>query len=92
MFRSPELLPTSSHLFRPSFLLQLDRNTFQVTLLNRDAIRVGADCEWGRTELMVIQGTQDLLGLTFDLLFLSGNKGNDIAQDVQRGNAWIAGA
>ena len=61
---------------------QTQRNAFQVALLDRDPVGLGADSKIGGLENAVAQRAEHLAGLLLDFVLFAPDKRNHIAQDV----------
>ncbi len=63
-----------------------------MSVLDRDAIAMGADGELGGNDFAALEFAEEFAGLFLHLLFFVLDEGHDVAQDVQRGDAGIARA
>src|SRR5579859_3398055 len=61
-------------------------------MFHRHPVGVRAHGEIGRVDDATLRRAKELLDLAFDLWLLVSNQRNDVAQDVQRRDAWIARA
>ena len=71
-------------------LRELDRHGDGVAIDDRHAVGVGADAH--RVRLAAAVAAENLLRLGLHLLFFAADVGHDVAEDVERGHAGIAGA
>src|ERR1017187_1756408 len=72
-------------------LLQLHRHRLCVPVFHRDAIAVGCHAETSILHMVLVKLAEEFLRLLFHFLFFARDVWDHIAQNVQRGNARIAG-
>ena len=65
-------------------------NTFQVAIHHRHAIAVRADAQARADKTRAIPFAQQFLRLLFHFFFFAADEGNDVSDDVHRGNTRIA--
>jgi hypothetical protein len=78
----------------------LDRDAGQMAFAHRHSGTGSAYSAGGWYKLAAIsptrigrlKATQDLVGLSFNLLLFLGDIGHDVVKDVKAGNPWVAGA
>src|SRR5271165_1351314 len=71
-------------------LPQLYGNRLGVAVFDRNPIAVRRHAECGLLDMIAIQSSEELTRLLFHLLFLFGDIRDDVAQDVERGDARIS--
>lgn len=75
-----------------SDFFQAEGDAFEVAVDDGDAIAMGADAEASVDEARAIPFAEKFLRLGFHFLFFTADEGDDVALNVHRGDAGIAGA
>src|SRR6476620_3593107 len=70
--------------------LQTDRDRLRVSIDDRNPVGMRADGNGVRGDTTVRDITQNLAGLALHLFFFIGDVGDDVAENIHRGNARIA--
>src|ERR1035437_6268176 len=90
--RTAPLANGRDRLFHTGSLFERHRQAHRVSILHRHAIRVRAHDERRRLDGRSYEASEHLLHLALDLRLFIADIGDDVAEDVERGNAGIARA